>query len=290
MRQRRSHFAGRRQAQRLAQFAGHLAQLVDHDTDKEADQRQHRIEQLQFVDGDISRAAPFDQRHDAGLQHEHDQRRAIQAVARGGPDHRQEQQIQILEFGIGERAEHRVQHPHQQADVAQRLRSPHGLAQAAPALRAGQHPDQRHRHQHPDHVADAKAQHGQAPVGRRDQAGQQQQADIAHVVDQHAQRHDGDPLEQPRAVIENIAAAEVAPQRLADQAVADGQPQRTQHGHQRSGRHAAHQQLAAQQRQEPRQRRAPAVAQPEHQAQRRVGIPRRDVQAIQGIDIARPVA
>ena len=65
MRQGGRHLAGGRQAHRVFQFVSHLAHFIDDDADKKSHQRQHSIEQLQFIKLNIDRMRPFHQGDDA---------------------------------------------------------------------------------------------------------------------------------------------------------------------------------------------------------------------------------
>ncbi|MNT18531.1 hypothetical protein D3C72_1537440 [compost metagenome] len=158
----------------------------------------------------------------------------------------------------------------------------------APAL-AEQHPDQRHRHQHADRVANAETPDGRAPFAGRYAPRERQQGNVAERIERGAQQHDENPGAQAAPVVEDVAAAETAAQDCADTAIAEHQPRRTEQGQGQACRHAAHQHLAGHQGDEPWQRRLAAMDQPKHEAQRRIGVPRGNVQPVHRVDIRGPV-
>jgi hypothetical protein len=102
--------SGCRQAQGDFQILRSLPLLIDHHTDEKPHQRQDRAEHLQFDHGNVGDGRPFDDDHDAELQYQGDQRRPMQALPRRGPDDRQKEEVEMLEPGIGDMAEHQPQH------------------------------------------------------------------------------------------------------------------------------------------------------------------------------------
>ena len=195
----------------------------------------------------------------------------------------------MLVFAAQNGAEHAPQHEAAQRQVGQGFPAPDGIAQAFTAALADQHPDQRHRHQHAHRVADAEAQQRGGPLAGRDTPRQRQQRHVTDGIEQGAGHHDAGPGQQTAPVVEHIAAAETAAQGFADHAVAQYQPGRTEQGQWQAGRQAAHQHFGAEQGDEPGQCGLAAMDQPEYQAQRGIGIPGRDVQAIHRIDVSGPV-
>jgi hypothetical protein len=235
-------------------------------------------------------AAPAHHRDDAGLQRERHQAGAGNAVARCGPDDRQEQEIQVLVLvGADVALEYAPDQAGGEHGIAGRFPRAQDARQAHARTGHHQHPQQRHRHHHADDVADHVTHRRRDECARRHQVRQPQQRHIRRAICRQACKDHDQPAEQPFAAVDQVAPRKNPVQHVAGQAVAQRQLRREQHGKQITCGRMAHHALGHDQRDKPRERDAPSEAQPQDQPHGGVGIPGRDIQGEQRVHEAGPV-